>query len=856
MAKKSSDGLARIQDESRTPATTWRHWCTLLKMDPLEALGVWKEICHPITLAIGKTPEIPYILQLRSGRLDLDIFEFKEEVAKVLHFTTFIYSLDDDRLTKGKIKTALLKLYRTTSQRVASDRPNDYIERFIADACALVVVAKILKGANITLSGVLNPVINGAASLPQVLQLGLKHLGPGDLSDSIREFFDDPFLNPNAAATASKVVENQEDEEDDDEDEEDDDEDEEDDDEDEEDDDEDSDGDGDDGHDGDEDDVAAIDTVLLKFKTAIHALYEAEDLLGGSVEDDDNEAAAVSPLVKRLKVIAVFNPLRAKIPSMEEAQKIAMRLEHARNVGRHRPSLNALPLPLPLPSGKLKLLLPSKPLPPPAATGGGGGGASAHKSSTGGSGRGGGDVPTAGPLPTPRSDGKGSDRVDMNKVEGVTVEPTDFVDVADVTFGEFSERLNQVCTGLANVESADQIVWSLFVDPAGAIGDVPGLARALTRENTPTFKAYTTIRMAAKFMGLKNLLNISDQALNMERNFAVEANQLFNYVKNSNDEIQRDTRQVSSLGKVLDHAASALVRLEALRVNVEFAETHGEQYTREAVTVYFEETLRQVTDETDRDILNPARERADADTVTMLASHEAQEFVESILITSRAFAMELVAEGHVASDDKLQAALGTAPLTFEGAEPTQAGDVPVELLKPSDLGAIYDDTAKHVCVQAWAVLAEVHQPEKIVHQILDMLREVLLACLRFKPEKRRHQDDARFALSVVSLDKVSGNANLKDLYVRVSADGQMDYVDDYEDGTFVDLFELREYKPARLASAAKKEAEAKDTQALQTGRKYLCTVGRTNRLFGDAPADVINGCVRDDEGVTTVFPAF
>jgi hypothetical protein len=137
-----------------------------------------------------------------------------------------------------------------------------------------------------------------------------------------------------------------------------------------------------------------------------------------------------------------------------------------------------------------------------------------------------------------------------------------------------------------------------------------------------------------------------------------------------------------------------------------------------------------------------------------------------------------------------------------------------------------------------------------------MLREVLLACLRFKPEKRRHQDDARFALSVVSLDKVSGNANLKDLYVRVSADGQMHYVDDYEDGTFVDLFELREYKPARLASAAKKEAEAKDTQALQTGRKYLCTVGRTNRLFGDAPADVINGCVRDDEGVTTVFPAF
>ena len=193
MAKSSSDGLARLQNESRIPATTWRQWCNLLKMDPLEAIDVWEEICHPIMVANGKTPEIPYILQLRSGRLDLDIFEFKEEVAKVLHFMTFIYSLNDDRLTKGKIKTALLKLYRTTSQRVVSDRPRDYIERFIADACALVIVAKILKGANITLTSVLKPVIDGAASLPQVLQLGLKSLEPGDLSDSIREFFDDPF---------------------------------------------------------------------------------------------------------------------------------------------------------------------------------------------------------------------------------------------------------------------------------------------------------------------------------------------------------------------------------------------------------------------------------------------------------------------------------------------------------------------------------------------------------------------------------------------------------------------------------------------------------------------------------------
>ena len=72
----------------------------------------------------------------------------------------------------------------------------------------------------------------------------------------------------------------------------------------------------------------------------------------------------------------------------------------------------------------------------------------------------------------------------------------------------------------------------------------------------------------------------------------------------------------------------------------------------------------------------------------------------------------------------------------------------------------------------------------------------------------------------------------------------------------VDLFEIREYKPVRIASAAKKEAEAEGKEQLQTGRKYLYTVGRTKQLFGDMPADVINSCVRGEDGGPKVFPAF
>ncbi|MDA0337088.1 MAG: hypothetical protein O2782_18150, partial [bacterium] len=112
------------------------------------------------------------------------------------------------------------------------------------------------------------------------------------------------------------------------------------------------------------------------------------------------------------------------------------------------------------------------------------------------------------------------------------------------------------------------------------------------------------------------------------------------------------------------------------------------------------------------------------------------------------------------------------------------------------------------------------------------------------------------ALSVISLDRLSGNANLKDLFVKVGADGQVQYVEDFEDGSWVDLFQLREYKPARLATAAKKKATEEDTEMLQTGRKYLFSVGRAKRLFGDSEAAVINGCFRGDGGETKVFPAF
>ena len=490
----------------------------------------------------------------------------------------------------------------------------------------------------------------------------------------------------------------------------------------------------------------------------------------------------------------------------------------------------------------------------------------------------------------------------MEKAVVIEIEPTDFVDVADVSFPEFSEQVQQVCRQLATVEKLDQGVWSLFIDPAATIGDVPALARALANAKTDTFKTYGTIRMAAQYLPLKNLLSVPGKAVQKQRNFMLEATQLLNTVNNSGRELQPETRPLRPLAKVLDHAAGALVRLEALRVNTMMGDEHGDQYSRETVTVYYEGALRQVTDLTDREVLNQAREKADADTVAMLGSFVADKLVELITSRSREYVKAFVDAGHAGSAERLQEHFSEQPLDFdtdaktEGGVPAEMlkpselgevfdsaghagsaeelqehfseqpldsdtdakteGGVPAEMLKPSELGEVFDSAAKYVCDQAWAVMEAVHGPEKVIPEIVASMRELMVSCFRFQPERRRHQDNPRLGLTVVSLDKVAGNANLKDLYVRVHEDGQLLYVEDFEDGKWLDLFQLREYKPARLATAAKKKADEEDTEMLQTGRKYMCTVGRAKQLFGESAAEVINGCFRGDDGETKIFDVF
>lgn len=178
-----------------------------------------------------------------------------------------------------------------------------------------------------------------------------------------------------------------------------------------------------------------------------------------------------------------------------------------------------------------------------------------------------------------------------------------------------------------------------------------------------------------------------------------------------------------------------------------------------------------------------------------------------------------------------------------------------KLLVPGDLGEIFDAVCSHVCTAAWEVLASDRDSEEIVRRLQKMIREDMAGSFVLQPEKRRHSAPPRLPLSVISLDKVCGDPQFKDLYIRVGVDGRILYVEGFEDDTHVDLFELREYKPMRMQGSATKTGE-ESSEPLQTGEHYLYTVGRTDQIFAPTPAALLDSCVREEDGSIKVFPVF
>ncbi len=840
MNRLANDGLAHVQSQSHIAANTWRQWCTMLSLDPTDAVDVWEQIGYPITMATRQLPDVAFILQLRAARLDLDILDFKVEVPVVLHCLHFIQSLHDDRLDRGKLKNALLKMYRKTAIDCATAGcSDDLLEYFVVDLCSILLIAKLLPVDHLSLAGVVKPFVEGRGSIDQIIRIGIKDLDETSWSSAVykclsareslrgvevTEVLEQREEGADDAVVSETAEGGQHDDEYEDEYE--------------------------DPYEEAYDDEDAsladarvggggaseyINAFFVAFKTALQGMYEAglvNDSAIGHAKGDNRE----SMLSVRRRAIAKFNPLQAVVPTLEQAKVVARRAEVARN-----PQV-----------------------------------AKAVKSGGGGVSGGGGArrlthaernsmmVRNAATQPqrTPRADEERGTSSGVGFIETVDrenyvdVEAVDRIELEYVNLPQVGDKAKEMGQLLSAVEPHDQQVWSIFLDPVTAIDDCRTLARTLSTEGTGAHKAYSNLKQIVCYFNIKQMLSSPTGHVKADRNFMIEVRSFINGVANARS-LDINSRPLEPLGNILDHAGAALVRLEALRVNHKFATAYPDRYTRESATMYYEEALRPLTDMEDRQLRGAVRQKADGDTSALLVLFHAKRFVDGLVAQSCAYMERLSIEGRTGDLEDFRAACEEAPLDFGQVEEMGVlGELPAQFAESHGMGDIFDAACLHVVVKMWEVMKPVHYPEQAVERVCKELRRIMVSALTVSAEARRHQERPSIALRVASLDKLTGNSELKDYFVRVDGAGQVAYIEDFETGDYVDLFELREYKPIRLHAAAKQQQEDSGEEALQTGRKYLFTVGRTNRLFGLHPGDLVDGCVRAEGGSPKLFPVF
>ena len=411
---------------------------------------------------------------------------------------------------------------------------------------------------------------------------------------------------------------------------------------------------------------------------------------------------------------------------------------------------------------------------------------------------------------------------------------------------------------LARTEVADQCVWSLFLEPGRQLDDPVKLARQLIADEENAGQAYANLLQVSRYLAFKELI-ASGRHVIKEPPASVQAQSLINHVRNGSHFTPED-RKVASLGRLLDLAAACLLRLEALRSTSEFFAESPRDCTRDAAISRFEKSLAQITARTDREQLEQVRSRADADIQRLLETLQARQFVDDLVAACRTYAEDLRDNGHIENLAKADDALQTSPLELEEFTSALPDVPPPELpladIVPSGLGEIFDAVSSHILLQAWQFLQPAHEPVQVLRRLERMLGEVLVGCLVLPCEKRRHQENPRVPLQVTSLDKLTRDASFRDFFVRVRDDGRIAFVDDFEDGHYVDLFELRTYTPSRVHAAAQKQKQETGKEQLQTGRQYLFSLGRTPRLFGSNPAEILDGCVKGESGSPVVYPVF
>lgn len=438
------------------------------------------------------------------------------------------------------------------------------------------------------------------------------------------------------------------------------------------------------------------------------------------------------------------------------------------------------------------------------------------------------------------------------------VDPADVVAVKKASKNQFNDAVHQIAATLATIEKADQVVWSLFLDPGAAVKDLQTQARTLVSLGTGATQAYQAIKDVAQFLPLKQLVAVREQVV-QKGNFVTKVTPFINTTTRSNKPLEPTDRLVSALPEILDNASAALLRLEVLRFSHTFAHEEKEGgYTRQAVIDYSEKALTALTAMTDREVLTKARSRADTDAETLIEIYAAERFADELVETCREYVQQLLSNGPIKSVDQARAALAGASLTIEGAEREEArlDGFPEEFKKESGCGKTYDAICQFVFKEAWASMRPIHRLDKVLARLKGVLREQLMSIVAFKPETKRHVENAEIPLLVVGLDKVCNNSAFVKYFIRVREDGNIVYLQGFEDGTYVDLFELREYKDMQTFSEMQDKKKKKQAEMLQPGHKYLFTVARINRLSGTTNGELLSTAVLNDKGNPKIFPVF
>ena len=204
------------------------------------------------------------------------------------------------------------------------------------------------------------------------------------------------------------------------------------------------------------------------------------------------------------------------------------------------------------------------------------------------------------------------------------------------------------------------------------------------------------------------------------------------------------------------------------------------------------------------------------------------------------------------SEEDLSAKFVSDPLYFEdvGASDGPGNALPGKFADGSGLGEIVDATRDYVFAKAWDAMQPHHAPKKVLERLDELVRRLMAACIRPRPRKERHEKNPRIALSVVGLDTLTGNTGVSHLVVRLDVQGQLLYIEDFEDGGYIDLFELRKNERRRMSS------KGDDDAGLQSGSSYLYSLGRTSKPFGKSVADVMSACVQTEDGEPVIYPIF